>query len=183
MLRFFDCLFAFIGLFLTSPLWVIILFVGFCDTGSPILLQRRLGRNQQIFTLIKFRTMRKSAAVLPTHEIDPSLVTAFGGFLRTTKLDELPQFINVIRGDMSLVGPRPCLPTQAELIIARESRSVFSVRPGITGYAQVLGVDMSSPELLAEIDAKMIASLNVFTYWKYILLTLKGAGFGDRTRL
>jgi O-antigen biosynthesis protein WbqP len=182
MLRFFDCVLASIGLFMAIPLMVVISLVAFCDTGSPILFQKRLGREQKLFTLIKFRTMKKSAAVVPTHEVDPSVVTAFGRFLRSTKLDELPQLINVLRGDMSLVGPRPCLPTQAKLIMERESRLVFSVRPGITGYAQVLRIDMSSPELLAEIDAKMIESLTVFTYWKYIFLTACGAGFGDHTK-
>jgi lipopolysaccharide/colanic/teichoic acid biosynthesis glycosyltransferase len=97
-------------------------------------------------------------------------------------MDELPQLWNVLKGDMSLVGPRPCLLTQYELIEERSSREVFSARPGITGLAQVSGVDMSTPRLLAEMDARMLQSLNVFTYFSYIIKTVTGAGRGDRIR-
>ena len=97
-------------------------------------------------------------------------------------MDELPQLWNVLKGDMSLVGPRPCLETQHELIEERSKRNVFSVRPGITGLAQVNDIDMSTPELLAETDAKMIASFSVKQYFYLIFLTLTGKGSGDRIR-
>ena len=87
-----------------------------------------------------------------THEISPSAVTSVGSKLRAFKFDELPQLWNVLVGEMSLVGPRPCLPNQVQLIAERRKRNVFAVRPGITGLAQVQGVDMSDPERLAEID-------------------------------
>jgi lipopolysaccharide/colanic/teichoic acid biosynthesis glycosyltransferase len=109
-------------------------------------------------------------------------ITPFGSFLRKSKLDELPQLFNVLMGDMSFVGPRPNLFNQTELIEERAMRGVYSVRPGITGLAQVHEIDMSTPRRLAETDAKMIDHLNVWYYFKYIFLTVFGKGFGDRVR-
>lgn len=109
-----------------------------------------------------------------------SSVTKFGAFLRKTKLDELPQLINVLKGDMSLVGPRPNLFNQTELIEERDSRGVYSAVPGITGLAQINEVDMSTPKKLAEMDAEMLRSLSVSSYFKYIFATVGGKGQGDR---
>jgi lipopolysaccharide/colanic/teichoic acid biosynthesis glycosyltransferase len=106
-------------------------------------------------------------------------VTPYGIFLRKTKLDELPQLWNVLKGDMSLVGPRPGLFNQQELTDARDKMGVYSARPGITGLAQVSDIDMSTPELLAETDAKMLQTLSITGYFKYILMTLTGKGSGD----
>ena len=103
-----------------------------------------------------------------------------GHFLRKTKLDELPQLWNVLKGEMSLVGPRPGLFNQEELTKERDERGVYSVRPGITGLAQINEIDMSTPKLLAETDRKMIDTLNISSYFKYILLTVTGKGSGDR---
>lgn len=103
-------------------------------------------------------------------------ITPFGKFLRRTKLDELPQLWNVLKGEMSLVGPRPCLFNQEELIAEREQRGVLQARPGITGLAQVNDIDMSTPRLLAETDARMLAELSVFSYFRYILQTVTGKG-------
>jgi lipopolysaccharide/colanic/teichoic acid biosynthesis glycosyltransferase len=109
-------------------------------------------------------------------------ITRFGGFLRRTKLDEIPQLWNVLRGEMSLVGPRPCLFTQVELICERHIRRVFDVRPGITGLAQVKKIDMSTPRYLAETDSVMLAELTVNMYFRYILMTLWGKGSGDSVK-
>lgn len=117
-----------------------------------------------------------------THLVNKNAVTRFGGFLRKSKLDELPQLWNVLIGDMSLVGPRPNLPNQLELITGREKRGVYNVRPGITGLAQIQEIDMSTPRLLAEKDASMIQNLNLFNYFKIIIATVTGKGFGDRIK-
>ena len=115
-----------------------------------------------------------------THLVGASSVTKLGGFLRKTKLDELPQLYNVLKGEMSLVGPRPCLFNQQELIDERESRGVLSVRPGVTGLAQINDIDMSTPKTLAEWDQRMLNTLNVGLYFQYIIQTVLGKGAGDR---
>jgi lipopolysaccharide/colanic/teichoic acid biosynthesis glycosyltransferase len=182
MLRVLDIFFSAVGLILVAPLFLALTIAGLFDTGSPLFRQTRVGRNKKPFTLVKFRTMRPDTAHVATHLADASAVTAFGKFLRRTKLDELPQLWNVLKGEMSLVGPRPCLPSQNELIEARERLDVFRVRPGITGLAQINDIDMSTPQLLAETDARMLVSLGIASYFGYILMTAAGRGAGDRVK-
>ncbi|MBY0340743.1 MAG: sugar transferase [Rhodocyclaceae bacterium] len=182
MMRFYDVAFSLLGLLFGAPVLAILFICGLFDTGSPIFRQVRVGRHQQPFTLWKFRTMRPDTASVATHLADASSITPFGRFLRRSKLDELPQLWNVLRGDMSLVGPRPCLFSQELLIVERAKRGVFDVRPGITGLAQVAGIDMSAPELLAEIDQKMLDEMTVSNYFKYLLMTALGKGSGDRVK-
>ncbi|WP_281544270.1 sugar transferase [Grimontia sp. SpTr1] len=182
MLRFFDFFFALLGLLFLWPVLLIVTVIGYFDTGSPIFRQTRVGKNQKPFTLIKFRTMAPDTASVATHLASASSVTKLGAFLRKTKLDELPQLINVVKGEMSLVGPRPCLFNQEELIAERDSRGVFDVLPGITGLAQVNEIDMSTPKLLAEWDQKMIQTLTVKLYFTYIIQTATGGGAGDRIK-
>jgi len=124
--------------------------------------------------------MRRDTASVATHLASKSSITRFGHFLRRTKLDELPQLWNVLKGEMSLVGPRPGLFNQEELTRERALREVFKVRPGITGLAQISEIDMSTPELLAETDQRMLQHLTLRAYFKYILLTISGKGAGDR---
>lgn len=180
MIRLFDFFFSLLGLVFGFPVLLILWVVGFFDTGSPLFRQERVGRNKKPFTLVKFRTMKKDTASVASHLASADAITPFGHFLRRTKLDELPQLWNVLKGEMSLVGPRPCLFNQEELIAERESRGVLAARPGITGLAQVNDIDMSTPELLAETDQKMLASLSVGAYFKYIFMTVAGRGAGDR---
>lgn len=180
MFRLFDFFFSFFGLIIGSPLLLSIYFIGLFDTGSPIFRQERVGRDQKPFTLMKFRTMQPDTASVASHLADASNITPFGSFLRRTKLDELPQLWNVLKGEMSLVGPRPCLFNQADLIKERESFGVFTVRPGITGLAQVNNIDMSTPKLLAETDAYMLKALTLSAYFNYIFMTIAGKGAGDR---
>ena len=175
----FDFVFALSGLVLGGPVFLLIYVIGLFDTGSPIFRQDRVGRNQKPFTLLKFRTMRPGTASVASHLADPSAITTLGAFLRRTKLDELPQLWNVLKGEMSLVGPRPCLFNQTELIRERASCGVFLARPGITGLAQVNRIDMSNPKLLTETDFKMLQELTVIAYFKYILITACGKGLGD----
>ena len=182
LIRLLDIVFAFFGLVFGFPVLVILTVIGFFDTGSPIFRQQRVGRNKKPFTLVKFRTMKKDTAHVASHLASSSAITPFGSFLRKTKLDELPQLWNVLWGDMSLVGPRPCLFNQEELITEREKRGVLQARPGITGLAQVNDIDMSTPVLLAETDAKMLASLGLADYFKYIFMTVAGKGQGDRVK-
>jgi len=146
MIRLFDILFASLGLILGSPFLLLITLIGWFDTRSPLFRQTRIGRNQLPFTLVKFRTMHIGTASVATHLANSSSTTPFGNFLRRTKLDELPQLWNVLWGDMSLVGPRPCLPNQHELIATRELLGIFDAQPGITGLAQVQNIDMSTPQ-------------------------------------
>jgi|TARA_B110000046_G_scaffold66482_1_gene74375 lipopolysaccharide/colanic/teichoic acid biosynthesis glycosyltransferase len=180
MLRVFDFVFSLLGLVFGFPVLLIIYIIGLFDTGSPVFKQERVGRNKKPFTLVKFRTMSVDTASVASHLASTASITKIGGFLRKTKLDELPQLWNVLKGEMSLVGPRPGLYNQAELTAARESEGVFDVRPGITGLAQVNNIDMSTPDLLAKTDAKMIKNMTLKNYFKYIFQTVLGAGAGDR---
>ena len=159
MTRIIDFIAAIVGLFILSPIIIVILVVLYIEHGKPIFIQTRVGKNQKPFRLVKFRSMSPKAANLPTHEISADLITRTGKFIRATKLDELPQLWNVLKGEMSLVGPRPCLPTQHELISERSKRNVFDIRPGITGPAQVKNIDMSTPKLLVETDERLAQSL------------------------
>lgn len=182
MTRVLDVILAFLGLVIGAPIFVVLWILGLLDTGSPLFRQERVGRHQKPFTLVKFRTMRSDTQSVATHLANPAAVTPLGAFLRRTKLDELPQLWNVLKGDMSLVGPRPCLFNQTELIEERASHGVFAARPGITGLAQINGIDMSTPKLLAETDARMLQDLGLSAYFTYIIKTVTGAGRGDRIR-
>jgi O-antigen biosynthesis protein WbqP len=179
MIRIFDFLFSLFGLIFGSPVLLVIYLFGLFDTGSPIFRQERVGRDQRPFILMKFRTMKPDTLSVASHLADTSVITPMGAFLRRTKLDELPQFWNVLKGEMSFVGPRPCLFNQIELIDERASRDVFEARPGITGLAQVNNIDMSTPKLLAETDATMLKEMTVSAYFKYIFMTACGKGAGD----
>jgi len=180
VIRLIDIVFSMFGLVFGSPIFLIIYIVGLFDTGSPLFRQERVGRQQKPFTLVKFRTMGVDTASVASHLASSSSITRLGGFLRKTKLDELPQLWNVLKGEMSLVGPRPGLFSQSELTHERNIRGVFDVRPGITGLAQVSDIDMSTPQLLAETDQRMIQALTISNYFKYIMMTVTGSGRGDR---
>lgn len=182
MIRLFDFLFSFFGILFLLPVMLVLYIIGLFDTGSPIFKQERVGKNKKPFTLYKFRTMNVKAKSVATHLADGSQITKFGGFLRKSKLDELPQLFNVLFGDMSLVGPRPNLFNQTELIEERDKRGVYNVVPGITGLAQINEIDMSTPKELAIKDAEMIKSLNIADYFKYIFATVGGKGQGDRIK-
>lgn len=182
LFRFFDIVLSTIGILLLFPVFLVIMLVGYLDTGSPLFRQQRVGKNKKPFTLIKFRTMNVDTKSVATHLADANAVTKMGAFLRRTKLDELPQLFNVILGQMSLVGPRPGLYNQKELLEERSAVGVFDVRPGITGYAQINEIDMSTPKKLAKYDAEMIRTLSVKTYFMYIFKTALGKGGGDRVK-
>jgi len=182
MIRALDILFSLLGMICGIPVFLVVIILSLLDHGSPFFKQMRIGKNQKPFTLVKFRTMAIGTQSVGTHLVDPSSITKLGRFLRKTKLDELPQLFNVLTGQMSLVGPRPCLPNQTELIEERLKRGVFDVRPGITGVAQVNDVDMSTPRKLARYDLVMVRRMSLRLYFKMLVATAVGKGRGDRVR-
>lgn len=172
MLRILDFFIALFGLVFAFPFLIILFIIGLFDTGSPVFRQERVGRNQKPFILVKFRTMKVDTASVASHLANSASITPFGSFLRKTKLDEIPQLWNVLKGEMSLVGPRPGLFNQEELTLERSKLNVFDVRPGITGLAQVNEIDMSTPAKLAEVDKQMIDTLNIKLYFKLPAITV-----------
>ncbi|GIB45671.1 sugar transferase [Vibrio cholerae] len=182
MIRLIDFLAALLGLLLLWPVLLVVTIIGLFDTGSPIFVQERVGRHKKPFKLVKFRTMSVDTQSVASHLASTSSITKLGAFLRKTKLDELPQLINVLKGEMSLVGPRPNLFNQEELIAERDALGVYDVLPGVTGLAQVQNIDMSTPRLLAQTDKKMIDTLTLKDYFRYILMTATGSGAGDAVK-
>ncbi|WP_018951790.1 sugar transferase [Thioalkalivibrio sp. AKL12] len=182
MIRVLDVVLSVLGLVVAAPVLLVLWLLGWMDTRSPLFRQERVGRHQRPFVLVKFRTMRPDTASVATHLAEASAVTPLGRFLRKTKLDELPQLWNVLKGEMSLVGPRPGLFNQEELLQERAARGVLDARPGITGLAQIRGIDMSTPRELAEVDRQMLDALTVRAYFRYLVLTVLGRGSGDRVR-
>ena len=165
-------------LFFWPILLIVIIAVRLQSPGPAIFKQVRVGKDGRPFTCYKLRTMYSGTANLPTHEVQASSVTALGEHLRRYKVDELPQLCNVLIGDMSLVGPRPCLPSQTALVEARRHLGVLEVRPGITGLAQVNGIDMSDANRLAEVDAQYVRTQSLIGDFRLILATLRGQGVG-----
>lgn len=142
--------------------------------GRPIFYcSSRVGKNKQLFKMIKFRTMHCDAPVRETHDGMQSYVTSLGRGLRATSLDELPQVLNVFTGQMSLVGPRPCLPTQRELIRLRDQKSIFSMKPGITGLAQVRGRDFLSTRRKLTYEEFYLNKENVIFFLKILFMSFK----------
>lgn len=182
MIRIMDFSIALVGLLLLFPLFLLVCVIGVFDTGSPIFVQERVGRHQKPFKLIKFRSMMPETISVASHLVNGASITQFGAFLRKTKIDELPQLINVVKGEMSLVGPRPNLFNQHELINERNALGVYNVLPGVTGLAQVQNIDMSTPQLLAKTDKQMIDTLTIAAYFKYIVMTITGSGNGDAVK-
>jgi lipopolysaccharide/colanic/teichoic acid biosynthesis glycosyltransferase len=172
MIRSLDILISIIGLVLFLPFLIIFLIIGWFDTGSPFFIQRRVGLNFKNFNLVKLRTMKIGTKSKATHLISQSNITNIGYFLRKYKIDEMPQLLSVLVGDMSIVGPRPCLTSQKQLIRERKKRGIFKVKPGITGLAQINGINMAEPILLSKTDKIMIQNkINIINYFQYILLT------------
>lgn len=169
-------MFAAVGLITLFPILGILWVLGIFFADKPLFKQVRVGRNDSRFTILKFQTMRPGVGDLPTHLVEERQINRYGRFLRRSKLDELPQLVNVLQGDMSLVGPRPGLPSQALLCDLRKELGILDVRPGITGVAQLKGIDMSDPYLLARTDREMIDALDFKLYLKLIFLTVLGRG-------
>ncbi|MCV3243682.1 sugar transferase [Mesorhizobium sp. ZC-5] len=181
--RAFDFLVSLVAIILLLPVMAIVaIVVRRSSPGPALFVQARVGRHEQPFQCYKFRTMATGAPLAGSHDVSASWITPTGRRLRSTKLDELPQLFNVLRGDMSLVGPRPCLPNQEHVIRARRAKDVFSIRPGITGPAQLAAIDMSTPEALAEADRRYIDTKNFFSDLGILFATVAGKGSGDAAR-
>jgi lipopolysaccharide/colanic/teichoic acid biosynthesis glycosyltransferase len=179
--RSFDFLAA-VGLLvvLALPMLAIWIAVKRQSPGPGIFAQERVGRRGRFFVCYKFRTMRVGTPNRASHEVSVSAVTEIGHWLRRTKLDETPQLFNVIAGQMSFVGPRPCLPSQVALIEARRRRGVLEMTPGITGLAQINEIDMSDPDRLSRWDERYLKLQGLVPDLKILLATVRGRGGGDR---
>lgn len=171
-----------IGIFLFFGWLLLILaaIVWMTSPGPAVFVQDRVGKEKSIFPNLKFRTMAVGTKQAGTHEVSAASVTGIGHFLRRYKLDELPQIFNIMRGELSLVGPRACLPSQGMLVAERERRGIYAIRPGITGYAQIRGIDMSDPVLLAQIDKEYLDLRCLFLDIQIVIATFLGRGSGDR---
>ena len=172
IIRIFDFTISLIGLVIFSPILICIAICCYIDSGSPFFLQQRLGRDEEVFMLIKFRTMLIGTPSVPSHLANPNSITKIGKYLRKTKLDELPQLWNVLKGEMSLVGPRPNLTNQLELIAARRIHNIYYLKPGITGVSQIRGIDMTLPSYLAISDSLLVNNYSLKMYIKIILFTI-----------
>ncbi len=174
---------ALLGLVAASPfLGVAVLLIRIDSPGGAIFRQERVGRNRSHFVCYKLRTMASGTKQAGTHEVSSSAVTKVGRVLRATKLDEIPQLWNVMCGEMAFVGPRPCLPSQVELVHEREIRGVYGILPGITGLGQVRGIDMSEPVRLAKVDAEYLQARSLRLDLRIVWETVCGGGSGDRVK-
>lgn len=184
MKRAFDFAASAAGLLVLAPVVVLLAIAVRLETpGSPIFAQSRVGRDGRHFTCYKLRTMYVGTGDQPTHAVQKSAVTRLGHWLRKLKLDEIPQLYNVLVGEMSLVGPRPCLPSQKELVDARRRLGVLTVRPGVTGLAQIQDIDMSNPDRLAAVDAEYVRTRSFKGDMGLLLATLLGRGMNvDRIK-
>lgn len=163
---------------LFAAVWVL---VRLGSPGPAIFSQPRIGRDGRTFVCYKFRSMKTGTLQTPTHEVSSGAITPIGRFLRRSKVDELPQVWNILRNEISLVGPRPSLSTQTELIEARERLGVLALKPGMTGLSQVRGIDMRDPEGLAASDARYLALQSLLLDAGILLATVTGR-VGPRTR-
>ena len=162
--RFYDTLVGFMGLVLLLPLYFIIMILIKIDSKGPILFkQKRIGRHKKHFNILKFRTMKiDTPKDTPTHMLEnpDQYITRMGKFLRKTSLDELPQIINILKGDMSIIGPRPALWNQYDLIEERDKFDVHKLYPGVTGYAQIKGRDTLSILDKAALDGEYVKKIS-----------------------
>lgn len=171
------------GLIAGLPVFIVVgLVVGMTSKGGSLFRQVRVGQNEEVFTCNKFRTMKSGTSNVGTHEVEESSITAIGSVLRKTKLDEVPQLWNVLVGEMTLVGPRPNLPTQEDVILARRQYGVYKVQPGITGRSQIKKIDMSEPVRLAVSDSEYIALRSLTMDFSLVVQTILGKGSGDRIK-
>lgn len=174
--RFFDFVSALLLTIIISPLFLVIMILIKIDSKGPVFFkQNRIGKNKKPFKILKFRTMRVDTPKdMPTHMLkDPDkYITRVGKFLRKTSLDELPQLFNIIAGHMAVVGPRPALWNQYDLIAERDKYHANDIRPGLTGWAQVNGRDELEIEVKAKYDGEYVERMSLFFDIKCIFITV-----------
>ena len=165
----------FLLLFLSPLLAILALLICLDSPGAAFFKQKRVGRLGKLFQIYKFRTMRVGTPDLATDKMQylPSPVTRLGSLLRKTSLDELPQLVNVLKGEMSLVGPRPALYNQTELTAIRQTVGVLEFPPGITGWAQINGRDELPDNIKVELDKWYVEHWHYFLDWQIIFATFK----------
>lgn len=169
--RIFDLIFSFLGLFVLFPvLGITYLTIFLFECRSPLFRQIRIGKHKKPFTMLKFRTMPAGTKSVPTHELENMKFSIIGRWLRASKLDELPQLINVMCGDMSLVGPRPCLPSQTELMEKRDHLGIYELPPGITGVAQIKKITMSDVNALVAFEGEHYSDFHLIDYFRILLI-------------
>jgi O-antigen biosynthesis protein WbqP len=174
--RFLDILFSLVLLILFTPLWIIIpVLIKLDSPGRIIYRQKRTGLNSHLFIIYKYRSMKEGTPDIPTDKVSnpAELVTNFGRFLRRTSIDEIPQLVNILKGQMSFIGPRPALYNQSELIALRKEKKADVMRPGITGLAQVSGRDDLIIPIKVEYDKKYINEFSLFNDLKILFITFK----------
>lgn len=167
-----DILVSLSVLLILSPiLFVVGLIIKLQDGGSVLFIQERVGRHVQNFKILKFRSMPVNTANVESKEVSQIRITGFGKFIRRTNIDELPQLINIFKGDMSLIGPRPCLPSQKELIELRLKGGAYKCKPGLTGLAQVMSYDNMPNEVKADWDSRYAQHISFINDMKIIFKT------------
>ena len=171
-----DIFFSLILLILLTPLWIIIpILIKSDSSGRVIYTQKRVGINSGFFTIYKYRTMKEGTPDIPTDKVSnpTKLVTKVGSFLRRTSIDEIPQLINILKGQMSFIGPRPALYNQPGLISLRKEKGADIMRPGITGLAQVSGRDELQIPVKVKYDKKYIDNFSLINDFKILFITVR----------
>lgn len=170
--RFFDIVFAAVSLILLSPLMLLVSLLIKLEDGGPVIFrQARVGHKAETFEVFKFRSMPVNVSNVPKSEAGEIRVTRVGRIIRRVSIDELPQLFNILRGDMSVVGPRPPIASQTELISLRNENGAFGCLPGLTGLAQVNGYDGMPETEKAEFDGAYAANVSLATDIKIVLRT------------
>lgn len=186
MKRFFDFVCSLLAIIILSPIWLLLSVIILADSGRPVIFkQKRVGLGNQLFDIRKFRTMKQGTRTAPTAELKEfnHCVTRCGRFLRKTSLDELPQLFNILRGEMSFVGPRPLIPEEEDIRSLRETSGVYRMRPGVTGLAQVNGRDLLTAEQKVAYDAYYVEhhtlAMDIRIVFETVAAVLTGKGFAE----
>jgi O-antigen biosynthesis protein WbqP len=175
MKRVLDFLISLFALIILSPLFLIVSVGVLISDGSPVFFrQKRVGKNNELFEIYKFRTMKRGTENVASNDLSDAdvKITRFGRILRATSIDELPQLLNILNGSMSLIGPRPLIPEETRIRELREKYNVYSVRPGITGWAQVNGRDNVSAEKKALLDKEYVEKQSLMFDIKIFFMTI-----------